>query len=51
MILEAMDESDRVIHFESRFSNNCEWCGRIRVSKKCEYELNKEARMIARGFK
>ena len=52
-LLYAMDFEDRVTRFDrsQSFGNNCEWCGRIRRSKKRECVMNREARMIARGFK
>ena len=53
MLLESMDlcEHDRTFFMNIRFGNNCEWCGRIRVAKKCECEMDREARMIARRFR
>jgi len=50
--LENMDlrDTDLTYRRSNKFGNNCERCGRIRRSKKCECEMNREARMIARGF-
>ena len=51
--LENMDlrDTDLTYRRSGKFGNNCESCGRIRRSKKRECVMNREARMIARGFK
>lgn len=51
--LENMDlrNTDLTYRCSDKFGNNCESCGRIRRSKKCECEMNREARMIARGLR
>jgi hypothetical protein len=49
--LNTINEEERCVRYAVKFGNNCEWCGRIRRSKKCECEMNREARMVARGFK
>ena len=52
ILLESLDlcECDGTFCISRRFGNNCEWCGRIRIYKKCECKLNVEAKMIARRF-
>ena len=51
--LENMDLRDTALTYRhsGKFGNNCESCGRIKRSKKCECVMNREARMIARGFR
>lgn len=51
--LENMDlrDTDLTYRRSNKFGNNCESCGRIRRNKKCECVMNREARMIARGFR
>lgn len=52
MILESLDlySHDRTFRIGTRFSNNCEWCGRIKCSKICECVLNARARVLRGGL-